>query len=134
MSLSASWTLPGISPRSASSAARGRTRRMGSRWTPRGISISPATTTSTDFPLHNPLQIVSYTAGVGVLAGTGFLMKLSADGTVLYSTYLGGTTGYSLLSGVAADSKGDAYVTGTTVAQDYPHTPGMPADGVSCCG
>ena len=106
-----------------------------------GIAVDPSgniyiagNTTSTDFPLHNPLQIVSYTAGVGVLAGTGFLMKLSADGTVLYSTYLGGTTGYSLLSGVAADSKGDAYVTGTTVAQDYPHTPGMPADGVSCCG
>jgi hypothetical protein len=60
---------------------------------PSGNIYIAGNTTSTDFPLHNPLQIVSYTAGVGVLAGTGFLMKLSADGTVLYSTYLGGTTG-----------------------------------------
>jgi len=88
-------------------------------------------TTSTDFPLHNPLQSVPYTAGVGTLAGTGFLMKLGADGAAIYSTYLGGTAGYSSLSGVAADSSGNAYVIGTTTASDYPHTPGMPADGVT---
>jgi len=90
-------------------------------------------TTSTDFPLHHPLQSVSYTMGMGDLSGTGFLMKLSADGTPVYSTYLGGATGYSSLSGVAADSKGNAYVTGTTTAQDYPRTAGMPAGGVYCC-
>jgi uncharacterized protein (TIGR03437 family) len=61
-------------------------------------------------------------------------MKLSADGSVLYSTYLGGTAGYSSLASVAADAKGNAYVTGTTAAQDYPHTPGMPADYVSSGG
>jgi uncharacterized protein (TIGR03437 family) len=103
-----------------------------------GIAVDPSgnvyivgSTTSTDFPLHNPLQSLVYTLGSGIANGTGFLMKLSADGTVLYSTYLGGTAGYSTLSGVAADSNGNAYVTGTTTAKDYPHTSGMPADGVS---
>jgi uncharacterized protein (TIGR03437 family) len=91
-------------------------------------------TTSTDFPLHHPLQSVAYTTGQGIGNGTGFLMKLSADGTVLYSTYLGGTAGYSSLASVAADAQGNAYVTGTTAAQDYPHTPGMPADYVSSGG
>jgi uncharacterized protein (TIGR03437 family) len=106
-----------------------------------GIAVDPSgniyvvgNTTSTDFPLHHPLQSVAYTSGQGIGNGTGFLMKLSADGTVLYSTYLGGTAGYSSLASVAADAKGNAYVTGTTAAQDYPHTPGMPADYVSSFG
>jgi uncharacterized protein (TIGR03437 family) len=97
---------------------------------PSGNIYIVGNTTSTDFPLHNPLQGLSNTS----FRGTGFLMKLSADGTVLYSTYLGGTTGYSGLYGVAADAKGNAYVTGTTAAQDYPRTPGMPADSVSSSG
>jgi uncharacterized protein (TIGR03437 family) len=91
------------------------------------------TSTSPDFPLRHPLQSASYTTGMGFFSGTGFLMKLSADGTILYSTFLGGTTGYSSLSSVAADSDGNAYVTGTTVAQDYQRTAGMPAGSVSCC-
>jgi uncharacterized protein (TIGR03437 family) len=106
-----------------------------------GIAVDPSgniyvvgSTTSTDFPLHHPLQSAAYTAGQGIGNGTGFLMKLSADGSVLYSTYLGGTAGYSSLASVAADAKGNAYVTGTTAAQDYPHTPGMPADYVSSGG
>ncbi len=87
-------------------------------------------TTSPDFPLHNPLQ-----AALGVLplylgAGnqaTGFLVKLAADGAVIYSTYLGGTQGGSSLNSVAADDSGNAYVTGSTTASDYPHTTGLPA-------
>ena len=102
-----------------------------------GIAVDPSgniyvvgNTTSTDFPLHNPLQSVVYTATEGVGDGTGFLMKLSADGIPVYSTYLGGTAGYSALTSVATDAQGNAYVTGTTEAQDYPHTPGMPAGSV----
>ena len=99
-----------------------------------GIAVDPSgniyiagTTTSTDFPLRNPLQSTSAIAGGGPgFNGTGFLMKLSADGTVIYSTYMGGAGAPSLLTGVAADSEGNAYVVGTTSAPDYPHTPGMP--------
>jgi uncharacterized protein (TIGR03437 family) len=105
-----------------------------------GIAVDPSgniyvvgNTTSADFPLHNPLQGTSYTGEADMLAGSGFLMKLSADGAAVYSTYLGGAAGPSSLYGVAADSKGNAYVTGTTLAHDYPHTPGMPTSPVYCC-
>src|SRR5204863_7240745 len=79
----------------------------------------------TDFPLLHPLQSV---AGQGY---TGFLAKFSPNGAVVFSTYLGGTTGSSDMRGVATDSKGDVYVTGNTDAPDYPHTPGLPAGNVS---
>jgi uncharacterized protein (TIGR03437 family) len=55
---------------------------------------------------------------------------MTADGTVIYSTYLGGTLASSALNAVAADSEGNAYVTGWTLASDYPHTPGLPAGSV----
>jgi uncharacterized protein (TIGR03437 family) len=89
------------------------------------------TTTSMDFPLHNPLQSVAYAVGAGIGNGTGFLMKLAPDGSLIYSTYLGGTLGPSSMNSVAADASGNAYVTGWTVATDYPHTPGLPAGLVS---
>ena len=81
-------------------------------------------TTSSDFPLLNPLQSVS------APRGTGFLVKFEPDGKMLYSTFLGGTTGASGLYSVTVDSVGDIYVTGWTSASDYPHTPGLPADAV----
>ena len=83
-------------------------------------------TTSTDFPLRNPLQ-----SDIG--EGAGFLMKLAPDGSPIYSTFLGGTSGPSSMYSVAADAAGNAYVTGTTEAADYPRTPGMPAGVASCC-
>jgi len=97
-----------------------------------GIAIDPegniwivGWTDSANFPLHHPLQ---GTPSAGV---TGFLVKLDPDGGILYSTYLGGTMGQSVLNGIAVDSKGDVYVTGSTIASDYPHTPGLPAGAVS---
>jgi len=110
----------------ATFSGKGTDRANGIAVDPSGNIYVAGVTTSTDFPLHHPLQSVSYT-GFG---GTGFLVKLSADGTVLYSTYLGGTKANSSLDSVAADANGNAYVTGTTQAQDYPHTQGMPAGAV----
>jgi uncharacterized protein (TIGR03437 family) len=83
-------------------------------------------TSSSDFPLRNALQSVN-------ALGAGFLMKLAPDGSPIYSTYLGGTLGQSSMNGVAADAAGNAYVTGTTEASDYPRTPGLPDGGASCC-
>src|SRR5262249_6331683 len=64
-----------------------------------GIALDPAgniyivgSTTSPDFPLHRALQSAANSAG------TGLLVKLSADGTILYSTYLCGTAGPSTLN------------------------------------
>ncbi len=71
-------------------------------------------TSSTDFPT---------TPGAFQTTGTpGFVTKLSPAGSgLVYSTYLSG--GGS--SGIAVDSAGDAYVTGTTICPNtFPTTPG----------
>jgi uncharacterized protein (TIGR03437 family) len=60
--------------------------------------------------------------------GTGFIMKISNDGsTVLYSTYFGGTLGSSSISGLATDGMGNLYVTGVTNSFDFPQNSGLPA-------
>lgn len=82
-------------------------------------------TTSPDFPLLHALQTA---IGEGPLTGTGFLTKLRPDGSIVYSTYLGGTKGLSQAKAVAVDAQGNAYVTGETFASDYPHTAGLPND------
>jgi uncharacterized protein (TIGR03437 family) len=83
-------------------------------------------TTSTNFPLHDARQSVLASPAFFPPIGTGFLVKLSRDGAVLYSTYLGGAKGPSTMNAVAADSQGNAYVTGETFAPDFPRTPGLP--------
>ena len=45
--------------------------------------------------------------------GDGFVTKLDNTGVIVYSTYLGGSSGESI-RGIAVDSVGSAYVTGTT--------------------
>ena len=53
-------------------------------------------------------------------AGDAFLTKLDATGATLsYSTYLGGTAA-DFAQGVAIDSSGNAYVTGSTESSDFP--------------
>lgn len=52
----------------------------------------------------------------------GFVMKLDSTGTkVLYATYLGGTED-DVITSVAVDAAGNAYVTGTTNSNDFPVT------------
>jgi hypothetical protein len=74
-------------------------------------------TASVNFPTANPLQ--------ARLAGNqnAFVAKLNATGsTLIYSTYLGGGTEDS--KGIAVDSSGNAYVTGSTSSANFPITPG----------
>ncbi len=53
-----------------------------------------------------------------------FVTKLNATGSaLLYSTYLGGKND-EYEGGIALDSSGNAYVTGTTRSSDFPITPG----------
>lgn len=54
----------------------------------------------------------------------GFVMKLAGDGTVLYSTLLGGASDGA--AGVAVDASGEAVVTGTTYSQEFPTTVDAP--------
>jgi hypothetical protein len=66
------------------------------------------------FPLKNPLQ--------GKYAGNAdvFVTKLNAAGTALvYSTYLGGSSGDSG-SAIAVDASGNAYVSGVTGSTNFP--------------
>jgi hypothetical protein len=70
-------------------------------------------TSSTDFPTVNPIQ--------GSNTGT-FVAELAPGGSSLvYSTYLGGSSGHDYIaSGIAVDGSGDAYVAGYTNATDFP--------------
>ena len=79
-------------------------------------------TTSTNFPIQAALQPTS-PVGPGVSID-GFVTKLSPTGTLLYSTYLGGTNYASDVSGIAFDSDGNAYLSGSTGASDFPTTVG----------
>jgi hypothetical protein len=52
--------------------------------------------------------------------GDGFVAKINAAGTaLLYSTYLCGT-GHDSLNAIAVDPDGNAYLTGSTEARDFP--------------
>jgi Beta-propeller repeat len=76
-------------------------------------------TQSTDFPV---------TAGAfqTTLHGStsGFVTEINPTGTALvYSTYLGGSN-QGVVSAIALDSSGDAYLTGWTNSSDFPTTAG----------
>jgi hypothetical protein len=75
-------------------------------------------TSSTDFPTVNALQ-PTYGGN-----GDAFVTKINPEGSALvYSTYLGGSN-YDQGDGIAVDSAGNAYVTGSTSSTDFPVTPG----------
>lgn len=81
----------------------------------RGSAYVVGYTIATDFPTVNPLQ-AALRGG-----GDGFVTKLSPLGDALdYSTYLGGASASDDISGVAVDTSGHAYVTGSTSSVDLP--------------
>jgi hypothetical protein len=96
---------------------------------PHGIAIDSAgnayvagTTASSDFPLAHAMQA---TRGGGVVGLSGFVSKLSADGSqLLYSTYFGGS-GNTAIAGIALDAQRNVYVTGETDSIDFPTTRGV---------
>ena len=71
------------------------------------------TTNSSNFPTVAPFQ--------PSLSGSSdtFVTKLNSSGVPVYSTYLSGTGGSSG-TGIAADTSGDAYVTGSALSADFP--------------
>jgi uncharacterized protein (TIGR03437 family) len=91
-----------------------------------GNAIVVGHTSSPDFP-------VSAGAVQNHLAGTQnvFVTKLSPNGTVLFSTYLGGS-GADAPTAVKIDAAGNIYVAGQTSSADFPTTPGslQPAPAV----
>ncbi len=84
-------------------------------------------TNSPDFPTLNAFQTTcSWCNTYGVTGYDAFVAMLTSSGSAaVYSTYLGGSgndgsLGYNFGSGVAADSGGNVYVTGTTNSPSFP--------------
>src|SRR5262249_23513508 len=53
----------------------------------------------------------------------GFVTKLAPGGSIVYSTFLGGSSG-DVAHGIAVDGAGNAYVVEETFSSDAPTTPG----------
>lgn len=91
----------------------------------RGIAVDSAghayvtgETSSTDFPLVHAFQATGGDGGFGFVA---FVSKLKANGSALvFSTYLGGTSGYDIGYAIAVDHARNTYVTGQTLSSDFP--------------
>jgi hypothetical protein len=82
-----------------------------------GNAYLTGTTSSVDFPVKNPLQ-----RKIGSFVRDGpdaFVTKLSSEGELLYSTFLGGEAGDSP-SAIAVDAHGYACVVGSTASADFP--------------
>jgi hypothetical protein len=77
-----------------------------------GNAYVTGSTESTDFPVTPGTQTVCGLDSTH-LCQSAFVTKLNPTGTALvYSTYMGGSNSYG--NGIAVDSSGNAYVTGTT--------------------
>jgi hypothetical protein len=82
-----------------------------------GNAYVAGATYSAGFQTVNPLQ--GNFAGAGNIP-SGFAMKINVAGSaILWSTFLGGSGGANAL-GIAADSSGNAYVTGWAGSEDFP--------------
>ncbi len=78
-----------------------------------GNAYITGVTRSSNFPTHNPLHAYGG-------ADDAFVAKLNTSGSaLLYSTYLGGS-GDDKGFGIAVDSAGNAYVTGSTTSTNFP--------------
>lgn len=84
---------------------------------PSGNAYVTGNTASINFPTVNPIQ--------ATLSGgqDAFISKYNAAGTALiYSTYLGGSSGFENGWDIAVDAAGNAYVAGRTTSIDFPVT------------
>ncbi len=105
----------------------------------RGIVVDPSgnayvagSTGSLDFPATSPTQATC----AGCPGGTdAFIIKLnSAASAIIFSTYLGGAASDSA-NGIALDSSGNAYVTGSSQSTDFPPVNAFQANfGDGTCG
>ncbi len=94
-----------------------------------GEVVATGSVSSTDFPVTN--AAVQPAAGGN---GDAYALKINASGNAfVYSTYLGGS-GPDNGTGIAVDSSGDAFVTGSTYSEAFPTTAGAYYSGDSSSG
>lgn len=98
----------------------GEDRAVGAAIDAAGDVWISGTTTSTDFPVVNPLQALRARPRTGDLRGADlFLAKIAGGGgRLLYSTYLGGG-GDETSAGLGLDAAGNVYFTGEA-SDDFP--------------
>ncbi|MCT7973780.1 SBBP repeat-containing protein [Laspinema olomoucense] len=83
-------------------------------------------TTSADFPILNAIQPAygGTQNNFSLTLGDAFAVKLSSEGQLVYSTYLGGNNDDGGL-GIATDGNGNAYITGATYSNNFPIQNGL---------
>jgi hypothetical protein len=84
---------------------------------PNGRFFIAGITRSTDFPIIGGAQSAS--AGGADAFVAGFDLKQSGSGSLVYSTYFGGT-GTDEARSIAADASGNLWITGSTYSYDFP--------------
>jgi hypothetical protein len=83
-----------------------------------GLAYVAGYTDSSNFPVRNAFR------GTPAGQGDGFVVKVSSDGgSLVYATYLGGRLP-DTATAVAVDASGNAYLTGSTLSEDFPVTAG----------
>jgi len=75
-------------------------------------------TKSSDFPTKNAFDY-TYNDNEDYSPGDAFVAKISANGELLWSTFLGGSGG-EVGNGIALDTDGSCYITGWTSSEDFP--------------
>jgi len=104
-----------------------------------GNVVVAGLTSSTNFPVSNPFQSTMLPNQGGVYGNYGFLTEFNSTGaSLVYSTYFGGSSmvvqscwngpcwfpPFSLITGLALDASGNAYVAGYTNTYDFPVSAG----------
>src|SRR5205823_13013770 len=72
-------------------------------------------TLSADFPTMNPVQLAIGSVG----SSDAFVTKFDPNGSIVYSTYLGGN-GPDTSTGITVDSSGNIYIAGSTGSTNFP--------------
>jgi len=83
-----------------------------------GNAYVTGTVGSSDFPT-TPGAFMTTCPGI---CNTPFVSKFLSDGTLAFSTYMGGSN--SPAHAIAVDTSGEAYIAGNTASNDLPTTPG----------
>jgi putative Ig domain-containing protein/beta-propeller repeat-containing protein len=93
-----------------------------------GIVHVAGHTSSLDFPTINPLQ--PQPAGLEDV----FVASLDTSGSIVFSTYLGGTYD-DTASAIAVDGSGNKYIAGTTASTNFPtQSPAQSVNAAQDCG